>query len=813
MERETWQNRAADALEWKRFLSFAEDEARSLPGKLLVRGLGFPENWAPDPNTANLRQHETQEAAAVLNKDALWGPLADLADPHELLTNLERGAVLDVTELAFLRRWLYALDSWSQVPRDEIPGDLFKKALHNLPDPFEQLRIIEKILTPDGELSERASPKLAALHSEIRALKREIDTTLDHLVRSFAQKGVLQDTYTDVRDGRYVIPVKISAQSEVEGIIYEASVSRQTVFVEPKEISPLNNRLRQRQNDLIQEVFAILDATSKLLHPFCAEIRLSVSIVSHWDAVQARARAGLHYSGKPVHVTEERSLLLPQTAHPLLWRSMSPDSVIRNNIDFGPPSRAFLITGPNTGGKTVLLKTIGLAGLCARTGFPFPGTDHISIPFFDSFFADLGDPQSIEDHLSSFSGHILRFKEILEQMTPQSLVLIDELNTATDPEEGAALGRAFLETVMSRGAVVITTTHDPQLKAMAVSDLRILNGSMEFDETSRTPTFALALGMPGRSRALETAERLGMPADLLTLARSYLSSEHQEFERLLSKLESDSLEAARARKQTVALREEAERLKKEWTERTEAAANDMLERTRQRLRRIIDQAQDEARISVKKLAELRTRQEVESARTRLEESLSDAATRIETALSEEAPEIADALAKRKEPEIAAAEQSRLAVGAPVRVPKWKSTGTILELSGNRAKVAMGTIQISLSMQEIEPLLKSELAQLESAKQVQQRREAQVHVPPAPSSQLDLRGQRLDEAMAALEQYLDQAFRSGALAEVTIIHGLGTGALREGARKLLRSLPYVKEFRDGGVGLGGAGATIVEFDRG
>jgi DNA mismatch repair protein MutS2 len=803
---------ALQAVEWGRFLELAVPEARTEPGKALLRALANPTYWAQDLAASKLLQHQTQEMIPLLDRDALWGPLMDLMDPSEALERLERGSILEIVELGVLRSWLYAMDSWSQVPRDEIRGEIFKKALHQMGDPFDPLRVIEKILTPEGELSERASPKLAALHSEIRTLKREISNVLDTLIKTYAQKGVLQETFSDVRDGRYVVPIKISSQSEVEGTIYEASASRQTVFVEPREVAMLNNRLRQRQNDLLQEIYVILEDTSKKLQPYTDEIRRSVQILSYWDAIQAKARFGRHYSGKPIDVTEERVFILHQTAHPLLWWSLKPEQIIRNELEFGDPSRTLLITGPNTGGKTVLLKTLGLAGICARTGFLFPGTDHLTVPFFDQFYADLGDPQSIEQHLSSFAGHILRFKEILENVSENSLVLMDELNSATDPEEGAALGRAFLETIMSKGALIVSTTHDPHLKALAVSDLRIVNASMAFDESSRSPTYKMVTGVPGRSRALETAERLGVPGAVLELARNYLSSEHQEFERMLSRLESDIQEAARARKEAVHIREEAERLKKEWTERTESSVSEMLERTRQKLRRVLEQAQDEVRASVRKLDEIRNRRDIDQERAKISDAYGVASSRLESALQEEAPEVAAALShsqsERKKAEAEAA-PPKLAVGTWVRIPKWKNTGKILEIKGNKVKVEMGKIQMSLALGDVDALTASEAAVAKATQpRPQSSKSYQMSTVAAPESQLDLRGMRLDDAMSELDRYLDQAFRSNAYVEVTIVHGLGTGALREGTRQRLAKLPYVKTFRDSG----NAGATLVEFDR-
>jgi len=803
------------ALEWKRFLHLAEGEARTETAKDLIREFLDPVSWAPDPATARLLQVETQEITPLLDRDALWGPLFELTNPDLIFESLRRGSVLEISDLVTLRRWLYAIDSWSQIPREEIRGERVRRALHDLPDPLLPLRILERVLTPEGELSERASPKLGALYSEIRSLKKEISYVLDHLLKTFSQKGILQENFSDVRDGRYVIPVKISNQGDVDGIIYEASASRQTVFVEPKEVAPLNNRLRQRQNDLIQEIYAVLEATSKQLEPFTEETAQGAAILAHWDAVQARARFGLHFGGKPITVTEDRSFILHQTAHPLLWWSLAHDKITRNEVDFGDPNRTLLLTGPNTGGKTVLLKTLGLAGICARTGFPFPGTDHPTVPFFDSFFADLGDPQSIEQHLSSFSGHIYRFKEILNRVTQYSLVLIDELNTATDPEEGAALGRAFLETVMSRGAMIISTTHDPNLKALAISDQRILNASMAFDETARTPTYRMITGVPGRSRALETAERLGMPEEVLELARKYISREHKEFEQMLSRLESDVQDAAKARKEAVHIREDAERLKKEWTDRTNLAVNDLLDKARQRLRRVVEQAQDEVRASVRKLDELKSRKDIDQHRGQINAALGVATSRIDSALEEEAPELVEGFVAAKQQVAQVLEEVELTVGQAVRIPKWKNTGTILEIKGKKVKVAMGNMQMSLSMDDIEPLSASEtkqFASMQKPSKAKVTRMIDADRPSAPDPKVDLRGTRFDDAMSKLEHYLDQAYRSGAYAEVTVIHGLGSGALREGSRKLLAELPYIKEYRDGGLGQGGAGATIVEFDR-
>ena len=367
---------ALAALEWPKFINLAAEDARSEAGRALILRLSSSTAFAPDLESAQLRQQETEETTSILEREQLWGALSGVPDPEIAIGRLQKlGAVLELEELSLLRRWIRASEEWRNFQRDSIPGGRFAKALDELPNLAQSLGSIERILTPEGELSERASPRLAQLHQEIRSLRREIQAVLDHLVKTLHQKGILQENFSDVRDGRYVVPVKISQQNEVEGIIYEASASRQTVFVEPREVSALNNRLRQRQNDLIQETFRILQETTELLRPDCNGIQWASNTLAHWDSVQARARFGRRYRGMMIEVVEERTFKLARTAHPLLTWSLTPEKIIRNDLTFGSPTpvRTLMLTGPNTGGKTVLLKTLGLAGACARTGFPFPG--------------------------------------------------------------------------------------------------------------------------------------------------------------------------------------------------------------------------------------------------------------------------------------------------------------------------------------------------------------------------------------------------------------------------------------------------------
>lgn len=789
-------------LEWDRFTELAAEQAATEPARERLRALARPDAWAPNLDAARELQAETAEALTLLEKTALWASLRELGDPFAPLDRLNKGGVLEVAELTRLLAWLTAVDQWQQTPPADIKAERFAKALRALPNVAIALRTVSRVITPDGEVSERASPKLTALTQELRRLRQSIQSSLDEVMRGFAKKGVLQDSYSDVRDGRYVVPVRMGAQGEVEGVFHEASASKQTVFVEPKEIAPLNNQLRQKQNEIHEEIYRILVATSAELRPQARSVADACETLVRWDAIQAKARMGRIYRGVPIDVAPALDWRLAGAAHPLLSWALQDEQIIRNKLEVAPPTQALLFSGPNTGGKTVFLKMLGVAAACARTGFLFPGSERCVVPFFKAIQSDLGDPQSISEHLSTFSGHLMRLRTILAEAGPQTLVLLDELNSSTDPEEGFALSRAVLDELLQKGAWVVATTHDPKLKALGLEDTRVMNASVQFDEGSRSPTYRLVLGAPGRSRALDTAERLGLPATVLAKARSFMSTAHRAFEHTLARLEADLAEAASARTEAVRARDEATRLEREWRERTEASLQETLARTRMRLRRVLESTQEELRALIVKAQEGGSAKDLEALRSQSQAQFDTATQRLDQAFSEEAPDLAALVATKP---ARGGDLSGLSVGDSVRVPRWKSVGTILEISGDKIKVALGSVQFQLKRDEIVPLEGA------SARPKAPRVHAASSAPEE-EERLDLRGDRFEEAMAQLQAYLDRVYRGSSRVAVTIVHGVGTGALREGTRALLAKLPYIKSFRDGGMGGGGAGATIVEFER-
>ncbi len=803
-----------EKLEWKRFVRLASEKAWTEPGKKAILDLELSENWAPDELSAQAWQQQTADAASLLPRESLWSALARLSNPYESLETLKRGGVVESQGLSQLLQWLEAIERWHEFPRDQLGrAETLKKDLLKLMDPREPLALLKRTVSCAesswGEILDQASGELARLRREELKLRSSVSQTVAEWVKRYQQQGILQGEYADQRDGYTVIPVKIQHQGEVEGVLRDTSVSKQTAYIEPQPVLELNRAHQKKKGEIAQEIFRILEKTSQALRPAADELKNAIDLLAHWDAVQARARFGQSYAGKGILISSRRNLFLSLTAHPLLWQSLPSASIVRNTILLEESQKTLLISGPNTGGKTVLLKTVGLAALCARTGFTFPGDAQPQVPFFDSIAIDLGDPQSIEGHLSSFSGHLLRIKAVLEESNHRSLVLLDEINHATDPEEGAVLSRAILEHLIERGVIVVATTHDPRLKLFAYAHPAIALASMQFDEQSKSPTYQLQFGVPGRSHALETAERLGLPPALVQKARSYLPEQHALVETQISKLQQQLYETQKARAEAEADRLEAEKLRNEWDEKLKNQMGELLQRTRSKMKKALESAQDQVREQVRRISETKNRRDLYQAREELVEGVKKTEEEVLDFIRQEAPE---AIQETQDPSTSRSEKKEstatFEIGQTVRIPKWKKTGTLVGWDGkdqDKAKVAIGSLQAVFSIKELE------IAQPESPPLKAGPRH-KIETSAAVAPEIDLRGLRVEDAIDLLDKYLDQAYRDENLFSVTVIHGLGTGAVRESSRKLLKKLPYIKTFHDAPSTQGGSGATIVEFER-
>lgn len=795
-------------LEWDRFLNFAALEARSIPAQDFISSLIHPATWAHSAERADVLQEQVIELAPVVEKAALWGPLNALDHVDAQLEVLRKGGVLDARSLHRIRQWLSGIESWCQFPRDAL-GRMFKADLTRLFDPYELLRLLDRLLTPEGNVSEAASPEMQRVCAEIRSVESRMSDRIDSLMRDYSAKGWLQERIVDKREGRWVVPVKTSELKHVEGRAVEHSVSKQTIYVQPKEVETLELELRSLHARRSEEEFRLLQEASFKVAPHVDEIGASIEILIVWDVVHARAKVAQRMEGKRIHVVKHREFFLDDTAHPLLYLNADPINVVRNTLEVRAPHALLLISGPNTGGKTVFLKTIAYAAMCARTGFLLPGRGTHTVPFLRNIMTDVGDPQSMEQHLSSFSGHILKMKSVLESSSDEDLILLDELNSATDPEEGAALSQAILDTLLSRMApngtsFIVATTHDPRLKINALKDERVLNASILFDEETLSPTYSLIFGTPGRSRAIDTARRLGLPADVIARAIDYLGSEKVRFEETIAGLQNELKAAEVKRREADTALEAAKALEVEWARKIKEEVNAAVEKTRQKLKQVLELAQLEMRDTLKSLQGVRTVKDLETVRAKL----SDTVVQTDVRLQSEAPDAG-----------VVQSTANFEVGMWVRVPKWKNVGEITEWDGTKARVVLGAQKkvgtmgqafvVTVFPVEMERLTEVELKQIDRTKESGKKKAVTVAVDaPMTAAELDLRGKRFEEAMMEFDAFLDRAFRSGR-SEVTIIHGIGTGALRTGIRDRLNGVSYVTAIEDAGRG-SSDGATRVRF---
>jgi DNA mismatch repair protein MutS2 len=653
---------------------------------------------------------------------------------------------------------------------------------------------IEESISEEGEVLDSASPELRRVRAAIRAAQQRLQERLQTLVSEY--RGALQEPIITMRGDRYVLPVRAEAKSQVRGIVHDQSGSGATVFVEPLVIVEMNNRLRQLQLDEREEIERILLELSGLVAQDGPYVTLAVELLAEIDLQLAKALYAGELRASAPSVNEGGRLQLIRARHPLLTGRVVP-------IDFhlGDEFNMVVITGPNTGGKTVALKTVGLLSLMAQAGMHIPVEEGSGVPVFRDIFADIGDEQSIEQSLSTFSSHLSRIIDILRQAEAGALVLLDELGAGTDPSEGSALARAILTYLRERGIATVATTHYSELKAFAHEQAGVANASVEFDVETLSPTYRLSIGLPGRSNALAIATRLGLPEGIVEQAREFLGTAGVEMESLLEGLQTDRRAAADERYHLSMERAEAEHLRRELEQEREATEDERA--------RILNEARTQARRELESLqAELaRLRGEVERPHL-TRETL--AQVRGEARALEERTAAVPAPARRKrraEPkETEEPLSGPVGVGDAVRIRSMDQRGEVVSLSETRgeAEVQMGALKVRVPLEDLVRL---------SRRQV--RAEGQppaLSLPsladrPTPDMQLDLRGWHVEEVLPAVDRYLNDAYLSG-MPFVRILHGKGTGALRQAVREQLAHHPLVRAYASAPEPEGGEGVTVA-----
>lgn len=653
---------------------------------------------------------------------------------------------------------------------------------------------IKRCIDDSAEVLDSASPELAQIRRELRGGEVRIREKLDSMIRSSSVAKMLQDQLITIRGDRFVIPVKAEYRGHFGGIVHDQSGSGATLFIEPESIVAMNNKLRETRLKEEREIEVILQKLTALVGEQAELLSYDSDVLAQLDFIFAKARLAREMKAELPRMNDRGFLKLKKGRHPLI----PADQVVPIDVELGNQYTSIIVTGPNTGGKTVTLKTIGLLSLMAMSGLFVPAEDGSQLCVFDAIYADIGDEQSIEQSLSTFSSHMTNIISILRRMTAKSLVLLDEVGAGTDPAEGSALAIAILEHIHSLGCRMVASTHYSELKAYAYERKGVINASMEFDVNTLSPTYRLLVGVPGRSNAFAIAERLGLSEQILDFARGEVKEEDLRVEHMIASLEENRLGAEQERETAQRLRKELEELRK----RHEAELDKL---TRERDKRI-DKAEEEARAIIAK-----ARSEAERIIEDLRKlALEEGASVKEHKLIAARKELEEAEPKRKKSGPARQGNKaprKIEAGDEVMVYSLNQKGHVVELAGKEALVQLGIMKMKVSLDDLELISASAPSAAKAAQKavasIKRTRDENVR------SELDLRGANLEEALIEVDRFIDEAYL-GNLGQIYIIHGKGTGILRTGISEYLRKHKHIKSYRLGNYGEGGTGVTVAEL---
>jgi len=805
-------------LEYPKILSRLADFCDFSASAELARGL----TPTPDFDEAVERLAGTSEARRLLSlQDLTIGGAHDIREQVDLAA---RGGVLEPKELLDVQSTLVSMRDLRRYFEKHAAeySNLAEIALR-LPAPSGLVEAISRTIADNGEVLDSASPKLASLRREVRIAHDRLMARLQRYLTDPATASKLQEALITQRDGRYVIPLRAEFKGQVKAIVHDQSSTGATLFVEPLAVVELNNTFRELQLAERDEVRRILAALSEQVGALAGEIVPGVAALAELDLAFAKAKYAeeIHAAEPILHPTKENresriensqagqssivnrksSIRLLNARHPLL----DPATVVPVDIDLASGTYALVITGPNTGGKTVSLKTVGLLALMAQSGLHIPAQSGSELPCFQAIYADIGDEQSIEQSLSTFSGHITNITHILKKADRRALVILDELGAGTDPQEGSALARAILSHLLERGVTTFVATHYPELKTFAHSTPGVVNASLEFDIQTLRPTFHLVIGLPGRSNALAIAQRLGLPEAVIAAARSEINPDDLRADKLLGDIHRQRKIAFKESEKAERARSEARRLEREL-----AARLDKIEEERQS---VLEQARAEGELEVEILkAQLETlKNELKKARQPLEavKAIEEQVEVVEEQIQKPVSRRQKADSSRSKP----VSREPLKVGEKVILRKLGTEGTITSIAEEDAEIQAGALRMRVKVSELrrKEVTSDQLSVIsESPSPITLRSSPVTHhtsLAPSPGLELDLRGQRAEDALAMLEDYLDRAFLAG-MPFVRIIHGKGTGRLRQEVRAALKGHPHVKSFEEGGEKEGGEGVTVA-----
>ena len=774
-------------LEFDRVLTLIAMEAKSAPGKASIAARR-PMRTGSECELAQARLAEMQR---FYHRDGLL-PLAGLTDVAQLFA---RDNVLELEEAWQVVRAARATQS---IRETFVRGEDYPRLIElatAIPDLSELVSKTSKFFTRDGKLKEEASAELRSIRQKIHAKRNAVQRLLNDIMNRNAD--AIQEPLIVLRHDRYCIPVRADRRNSVPGILHERSGSGASFFIEPMAAVEMNNDLADLLIQEREEIARITQYISTLLFDEADSIRDGVRVAGEFDALQACALFAVATSSSRPLFSEQGELHIINGRHPLLDERLaaareaafeeepSERKVIPITIELNREHCALVISGPNAGGKTIALKTAGLLVAMAMSGLPVPASDGTTIPVVDALHVLIGDEQNVLEHLSTFSAYLVRLKRVLTKATNRSLVLLDELGSGTDPEEGAALAAATIEHLLKAGALLIVTTHLSALKGFAVDDKRIVNASMEFDSATHQPTYRMIVGIPGRSRAIDVAEIIGLPSSIITAARERLGDRYGETDHLLAELQKRMSEVLAQRDEVEQLRtqlEAAQQRANEQSAKLEAERARVGSSYREELERLRDDVARQVNNEIKNLREQKN--------LNAKEVLATLTKPIEKAI-----------------EFAPAEQREVHAGDRAEHRKFKVTGEVVSIDGNKAVLNVNGRRMTV---DVKDLAAKRVGQAPSpVRQDSRGRLSSTDVAPV-SAELNLVGQRVDDALEESDKFLDRALLEGKAA-VRIIHGFGTGKLRSAIRDYLRKHPAVKSWRPGAENEGGDGATIAVLE--
>lgn len=723
-------------------------------------------------------------------------PMGGIFDVRPAARRAQIGGMLSAIELMevsstirasrILRNFIEDIESEEVI---EIPHFIAKK--DSMPVLTGLQHEINNCIDDNGSVLDSASQTLRSIRQSLRAEEAKVRSKLESLTRGSNASKMLSDTLVTIRNDRFVIPVKQEYRHHYGGIVHDQSSSGQTLFIEPDSVVQANNEIHRLKMKEQAEVERILLALSAMVEEVAPDLFNLVKILGEIDVILAKGKYGQANKCTMPKMNNDGYIRLVRARHPLL----PIETAVANDIEFGKDITAVVITGPNTGGKTVTLKTVGLCTLMAQAGLPVPALDGSELAVFKQLFADIGDEQSIEQSLSTFSSHMVNIVDILQKFDHESLVLFDELGAGTDPQEGAALAISILDEVHGSGARVMATTHYPELKAYGYNRPGVANASVEFDIETLSPTYRLLIGVPGRSNAFEISSRLGLPESIIDRAKSFTGTDRHEVESMIASLEATRRQSEDDAERSRELLIESEDLRKELQEKVlayEERKEALDKKAKEKARKIVDEAKKEAESIIADLREMRKNAD----QVVKEHELIEARKRLEEATPLENNKVLKKAAQVK------ARAQNLVVGDEVKVLSYGQRGTLLEkVSNSEWVVQMGILKMKISDSDLE-YIKPEKEPVQRITGVKNRN-SQVKL------ELDLRGERFEDAIIRTEKYIDDALLAN-YGRVSIIHGVGTGALRQGIQTYLKKHKRVKSFRFGEAGEGGFGVTVVEL---